>query len=328
MAFGTNKIFTSNANELKKELIMQDLIKKNGAYIHDRAKTAIADASIAHITKTKIFNSNFELINEKVNQLNFDIFAITLQKKIRVKNFNHFYNLSFDFKFFDGINGHNKNYNPEDSKYLKNKSINKKFTGAAGCFLSHVKIYEELIRSNKDFFIIFEDDAVFFDYSNILLQLVLFDISLDMDFIYINGRASALANIQTYFDGKEFINSPTELLTKKEKVDSKILKNIQDINPDLQKNNFLLPGMDGYVITKSGAKKIIDFLNSQDYKNIASFIRIDPLVARLSSSKKFKLFEDGYLPDKPYLNSYIVKYPVSHQAQNIGLKIESDIHNI
>ena len=85
MAFGTNKIFTSNANELKKELIMQDLIKKNGAYIHDRAKTAIADASIAHITKTKIFNSNFELINKKVNQLNFDIFAITLQKKSELK---------------------------------------------------------------------------------------------------------------------------------------------------------------------------------------------------------------------------------------------------
>jgi GR25 family glycosyltransferase involved in LPS biosynthesis len=35
--------------------------------------------------------------------------------------------------------------------------------GAVGCFLSHLEIYCELLRSNHEYYIVFEDDAVFLD---------------------------------------------------------------------------------------------------------------------------------------------------------------------
>ena len=84
--------------------------------------------------------------------------------------------------------------------------------------------------------------------------------------------------------------------------------------------------MDGYIVTKKGAKKILEFLDSDDYKRKCHRLRIDDLIFRLSASKKDNLV-NGLIYETPYLETYVSKYPVVEHAQKLGMSIKSDIHS-
>lgn len=118
--------------------------------------------------------------------------------------------------------------------------------GMVGCLLSHVKLYTELINSSYEFFIILEDDIECtpdFEnkYNNILKQ------TSDWDIIFLGHH-----------------------IRDKEKQKDELNR---DIMPIITKRNtywsFLhsLGGTGGYMITKTGATKLLDFINKTGATN-------------------------------------------------------------
>tara|TARA_B100001093_G_scaffold490145_1_gene528932 strand:+ start:3933 stop:4949 length:1017 start_codon:yes stop_codon:yes gene_type:complete len=331
----SQEILTSNSADLKKNLIIAELLKKQDVFSKkNMSYLSIADASIAYLTNTKIFDNNFIEIKSTVEKLNFNIFAITLGTSHRLKTFTDHYNFYRNFDLHYGVNGHDPSFSPDDFEYFKNKSNNGKGgPGAMGCALSHINLYKKLLDSDKDFYVIFEDDAIMFDYSDKLLQILISNINLDMDLIHINGRAASYVYLNAYFDGNDFCDVTNSLLLKKSVLDKYIIKNIEKMpkhNGKFRDNHrdvpYVLSGMDGYIVTKKGAKKILKFLDSDDYKKKCYRLRIDDLILRLSASKKDNLV-NGFVYETPYLDSYVSKYPVSEHAQKIGMDLKSDIHS-
>jgi GR25 family glycosyltransferase involved in LPS biosynthesis len=329
------EILTSDSQNLKKNLIINNLLKNPEKFFDiKRSYAAIADASLAFLTDTKIFQSNFTKIKSSVEKLNFEIFAITLGTDHRLKSFTNHYNFYRNFDFYYGVNGHDPSFSPSDFEYFENKKHNagEGGPGAMACALSHINLYKKLLNSSKDFYVIFEDDAIMFDYSDKLLQVLISSINLDMDLIHINGRAASYVYLNAYFDGSDFCGVTDSLLLSKSDLDKFIIKNIEKMPKHTGKFRhkhkdapYVLSGMDAYIITRKGAKKILEFLHSDDYKKRCYRLRIDDLILRLSASKKDNLVK-GFVYETPYLDSYVSKYPVAEHGQKISMNLRSDIH--
>jgi GR25 family glycosyltransferase involved in LPS biosynthesis len=86
----------------------------------------------------------------------------------------------FDGKFYE---------NEHDSeKEIFNKIDNKLNTGEKGCFISHLRIYCDLINSTNDYAFIMEDDAIFCHDFTEKYNQVLNSMPLDTKILYIGGR--------------------------------------------------------------------------------------------------------------------------------------------
>ena len=96
----SQEILTSNSADLKKNLIIAELLKKQDVFSKkNMSYLSIADASIAYLTNTKIFDNNFIEIKSTVEKLNFNIFAITLGTSHRLKTFTDHYNFYRNFSY-------------------------------------------------------------------------------------------------------------------------------------------------------------------------------------------------------------------------------------
>jgi GR25 family glycosyltransferase involved in LPS biosynthesis len=113
--------------------------------------------------------------NIKLSSKDFDVYLINMpQKKDRLINFTKYYNNSdLKFKQFNilpAIVGKDLNLiefvSPEGYKQILEleKTGNRKHhydlsRGAVGCYLSHLSIYKQIVNSNYNYGIIFEDDS-------------------------------------------------------------------------------------------------------------------------------------------------------------------------
>jgi GR25 family glycosyltransferase involved in LPS biosynthesis len=123
--------------------------------------------------------------------------------------------------------------------------------GMVGCFMSHVKLHCELIHDNNaDAYLILEDDiTITNDFQrkyNILLQK-LFQQEDEWDFCFLGHHLRNLDTQDIYYN--------------------------KDKDPEIEKMNtyqsFILSlgGTTGYIISKAGAKRFLDFLNSTGATN-------------------------------------------------------------
>lgn len=122
----------------------------------------------------------------KLSSKDFDVYVINMtQKKDRLINFSKYYNNS-DLKFkqfniFPAIVGKDLNLieyvSPEGYKQILEleKTGHRKHhydlsRGAVGCYLSHLSIYKQIVKSNSNYGIIFEDDSEMIEdfYKNII----------------------------------------------------------------------------------------------------------------------------------------------------------------
>jgi GR25 family glycosyltransferase involved in LPS biosynthesis len=117
--------------------------------------------------------------------------------------------------------------------------------GMFGCWMSHLGLWEKLISSNEDAFLIFEDDAFFTDEFMNKLNFVLNNIDNEMSLVYFGGRFRPNfkpADENNWMKYKNFWQ-PKKLILGK----------------DLDRTTH------GYVITKNGAKKALELYSYSVY---------------------------------------------------------------
>jgi len=120
-----------------------------------------------------------------------------------------------------------------------------------GCGISHIKIYEDVIKKNYNNVLILEDDIYFIKNFQKKLNSILEELPKDYDILYIG--AVGLSNKKISFD----FNLIFKLISNK--------NNKQDTN---YKNIFcpIFPlGTHGYIISNKGCKKILKMFNKVNY---------------------------------------------------------------
>ena len=130
----------------------------------------------------------------------------------------------------------------EPSMYLKKLFENNDFNyrkGVIGCALSHLNLWKQLVIDEKnDFYVVFEDDITFVDDFKNKLNNIL------------NKVCNTDDNIEFCLLGGGSISKSNE--------------NIENLHV-LKRDDKTVDGLYGYIVTKSGAKKMIDYIS---YNNI------------------------------------------------------------
>lgn len=168
-------------------------------------------------------------------------------------------------EFIDAIVGYNIDIDKMVSNNLINNKINRPMRrGEIGCYLSHIKSWESFLKSNYKYALILEDDAVFLnDFKNKLNDLME-EIDFPFDIIYLND------NCEHHFGDK-------------------CLYGVQK-SKNLFKPGTVGYGLYGYLLSREGAKKLID---------IALPIEM-PI-----DDKTMRMYEDGELIGYKLIEPYI-----------------------
>ena len=154
------------------------------------------------------------------------------------------------FERFTGIDA-SKLSIKEKNKYVTQFCQNFCTNSMIGCGISHIKIYEDVIKNNYNNVLILEDDVNFINNFNKILNKVLEELPKNYDILYIGSIG--LANKQICYD----FNLIFKLISNK--------NNKQDTN---YKNIFcpIFPlGTHGYIISNKGCKKILKMFNKVNY---------------------------------------------------------------
>ena len=153
-----------------------------------------------------------------------------------------------NYERFSAVNGNKLIPNPQLQKIFEGNDYNMR-TGIVGCALSHIKLYIELIQSensDKNIYCIFEDDVSFGPNFKNQIEHIINNLPKKWDIIYLGY--SLYPNYKT----NDYYN--TEVLPILEKADS------------FTSAKFM-GGTYGYLITKEGALKFMEFINKTGMTN-------------------------------------------------------------
>lgn len=169
--------------------------------------------------KKYIFNYDFnkniiEYFEKMYFENNIIIYYINLEKDKQrnikiIKELDNL-NININYKRIEGVNG-------EELQHRNLNNImcdNIKFTrGQMGCYLSHIKCYENFLKTNNKYLIVLEDDIIIKkNFKNDLNKLLLFlKKKNDIDFVYLSRSKIMMTNQELPIDNKyqnNFIYSP------------------------------------------------------------------------------------------------------------------------
>lgn len=192
------------------------------------------------------FNNNFN-INNCLDTMTCT-YVINLQKDIERRQFieTHFKEHDISFNIFNAVNGMELDLEKlRNEKTLKDKErpLTK---GETGCYLSHIDIWKKFLSSNNKFCLIFEDDIELCEnfktkINNTLKELENYNNNLNndvIDAIYLNHEMHCKLFFGDYECNKHVI---PENLT------------------NIKKPFKLGYGMFGYILTREGVKKILNY---------------------------------------------------------------------
>lgn len=176
------------------------------------------------------------------NKYKFDSFVINLDRNPdRLKIFNdNSKNLSLKIRRFNAIDGKKILPNEQLQRIFQGNDYNMR-SGMVACALSHMQLWIDLINSDKDFFLIFEDDISFVDNFDNKFNYLLNNLPLDWDICYLGHTLWNHSKSPSHFDQ---INFP--IFEKKN---------------DIESLNYSMGGTFAYLISKKGAFCILDYIN-------------------------------------------------------------------
>lgn len=194
-------------------------------------------------------DKSIELVKPVKLNINMKIYVVNLDSRTdRMMKFSKkCTNSLYDYNRFSAIDGKLLEPTKQLQQIFEGNDYNMR-AGMIGCALSHIKMYIELINSNYDMFCIFEDDIEFTpNFQQKLIHLCKNNKNCKWDIIYLG-----------YHLRQQFVN---------DKSDSKTLL------PTLEKWNRQVSltksmgGTFGYLITKKGAIKLLDYINKNSMTN-------------------------------------------------------------
>ena len=119
--------------------------------------------------------------------------------------------------------------------------------GMVGCALSHIKLYIELINSDTDIYCIFEDDIDFVPQFQEKFEHLLSILPKEWDLCYLGHHVWKHYRTPEIYDKEKFPQvEKWSMLTSLERS---------------------MGGTGGYIITKKGARKLLEFINSEGMTN-------------------------------------------------------------
>ena len=144
-----------------------------------------------------------------------------------------------NYERYSAVDGYILKTTPQLQRIFDGNDYNMK-VGAVGCAMSHFKMYIELIHSDYDAFLILEDDIEFADNFDLkLLHLCNQLKNVDWDLVFLGHHPKNL-NDTSYKQNK------LPIIEK------------WDVYTSFQNS---LGGTIGYIITKKGAERVLDFIN-------------------------------------------------------------------
>lgn len=152
---------------------------------------------------------------------------------------------------FKGTNGKTLDYNTIKKYTTPIYSIFGP-TSSIGCSISHMSVWKTFLQSNKQYAVVFEDDIIFTS-TNLKsdISFYLSNTPTDFDILYLGCFGSDPNNI--------FFNKTMDLLN--------ISSNFSQINEYIIKPRVAL-ALHAYVISRSGAEKLINLLYGKIYNHI------------------------------------------------------------
>lgn len=152
-----------------------------------------------------------------------------------------------NYERFPAIDGNKLKSTPQLSRIFDGNDYNMR-TGMVGCAMSHIKLYMKFIHSDYDVFCILEDDLDFVPNFNRKLLAVYNQLKLcDWDMLYLGHHVR-----KEYMDENIYNKSMNPKIEKWDRVTS------------LTKS---MGGTGGYLISKYGALKLLNFINENGMTN-------------------------------------------------------------
>jgi GR25 family glycosyltransferase involved in LPS biosynthesis/predicted O-methyltransferase YrrM len=161
----------------------------------------------------------------------------------RMKKFDEITPLNYER--FSAINGNKLKPNVQLQRIFENNDFNMR-AGMVGCAMSHIKICVELVKSDKEMFCILEDDVTFNTAFNDQIKHIFSNFPKNWDLIYLGHHIYPRYKTNTY---------TAHGLPALEKWDKQ--KSIQQS----------IGGTFGYMISKKGARKLLEFINTTGMTN-------------------------------------------------------------
>jgi GR25 family glycosyltransferase involved in LPS biosynthesis len=155
----------------------------------------------------------------------------------------------------EGVNG----------KTLDNETIKKNTTyfgryfatkSTIGIAMAHIKAWKTFLKSGEKYGLIFEDDAVFEDNFKERLDIILNNTPKDVDILYLGCIGC-----------NNPINISSIILANTGVLNLNIYKN-NDTNNEYVNKSLLSLGLHGYVLSRKGAKKLIQYIEGEIYTHI------------------------------------------------------------
>lgn len=229
-------------------------------------------------------------IEDEIKKLKLKTYVLNLDR--RPDRWDNFVKNSSELNFlkyerFSAVDGDKVSSTTQLQRIFNNNDYNMK-VGMVGCLMSHIKMYIELIYSDYDMYFILEDDIeITSNFQNKFLNICKQLKNNNWDLVYVGHHLKNLND-------------------KKYSYNNTIMPTIQKTNV-YQSFQLSLGGTIGYLITKSGAQKLLDFISETGSTNC-----IDTLQQK--SSNILNIY---------YCNPHLV-YSECYRGQN---DIDTDIQN-
>ena len=206
-------------------------------------------------------NDEIQFKNEVKNEVKNEESDITLVFVVNLKNrydrWKTFVEKSpiLKYKKYNAVNGNTiqTQNNHQLYRIFDGNNYNMR-SGIVGCAMSHIKLYVDLVNSNKDFYCILEDDIDFVpDFNNKLSHVIHQLKNKDWDMVYLG-----------HFYYKQYI---TDLVHNKKKYPHLVRWNTEE---SLTKS---MGGTFGYLISKKGSNKLLEYINRNGMTNAIDTIQ-------------------------------------------------------
>ena len=187
-----------------------------------------------------------------INKMNNYIYkCVNLERRTdRKENMKKIFNdnLIINYEFYNAVDGSTLELNLDIYNLFKGNDFGSR-KSFIGCALSHYNIWKELLNSDYNYYIVFEDDIRLTTNFRIKLNKVLSEINSNLDkYDYLLlGYTQYTINRNLYKDIYE--------------------NNKEDISICILNKNLYIGGTFSYIITKSGANKILNYIKHNSIKH-------------------------------------------------------------